>query len=210
MNEKIIDALNFRYAVQTFDPNKKVSSEDLRTILESARLAPSSIGIEAWKFIVVENPEIRAQLRVAGYGQPKITEASHLIVLTYRTDHENITQERLERTARTQDEPIENLSGLKNTLETGIAQKVDAGAYESWAKAQTYIALGMMMETASLLKIDNAAMEGFNNDKVDEILGLREKNLKVATMLAIGYRGEDPVSHRPKTRRDFSDVIEFR
>lgn len=209
MNKEIIDALHFRYAVQTFDPSKKISSEDLTTILESARLAPSSIGLEAWKFIVVENPELRTQLQTAAYGQSKVTEASHLVVLTYRTDHESITRERLERTAKIQNQPVENLGGLKAMADGGIAKTVADGSYESWMKAQTYIPLGMMIETASLLKIDNAPMEGFDAGKVNEILGLASKKLKVATMLALGYRGEDPVAHRPKTRREFGDVIEF-
>jgi len=209
MNKEIIDALHFRYAVQTFDPSKKISPENLHTILESAQLAPSSIGLEAWKFLVVENPELRAQLQVAAYEQSKVTSASHLVVLTYRTDHQNIVLERLERTAKTQNESIENLGGLKAMADGGIARTVADGSYESWMKAQTYIPLGMMMETASLLKIDNAAMEGFDADKVNEILGLKDKNLKVATMLALGYRGEDSVAKRPKTRRDFADVIEF-
>jgi len=209
MNKEIIDALRFRYAVQTFDPTKIINSEDLHTILESAQLAPSSIGLEAWKFLVIENKDIREQLKTVAYGQSKVTDASHLIVLTYRTDYENIANERLERTAKTQNESVENLSGLKSMVESGIARTVADGTYESWMTSQTYIPLGMMMETASLLKIDNAAMEGFDANKVNEILGLKDKNLKVTTMLALGYRGEDPVAKRPKTRRDFDDVIEF-
>jgi len=209
MNKEIIDALRFRYAVQTFDPTKIINSEDLHTILESAQLAPSSIGLEAWKFLVIENKDIREQLKAVAYGQSKVTDASHLIVLTYRTDYENIANERLERTAKTQNESVENLSGLKSMAESGIARVVANGTYESWMTSQTYIPLGIMMETASLLKIDNAAMEGFDANKVNEILGLKDKNLKVATMLALGYRGEDSVAKRPKTRRDFADVIEF-
>ena len=209
MNKEIIDALRFRYAVQTFDPTKIINSEDLHTILESAQLAPSSIGLEAWKFLVIENKDIREQLKAVAYGQSKVTDASHLIVLTYRTDYENIANERLERTAKTQNESVENLSGLKSMAESGIARTVADGTYESWMTSQTYIPLGIMMETASLLKIDNAAMEGFDANKVNEILGLKDKNLKVATMLALGYRGEDSVAKRPKTRRDFADVIEF-
>ena len=89
----ILEALNWRYAVKTFDTNKKVSAEDLATILESARLAPSSIGIEPWKFLVVNNPELRAQLRAAGYDQTKITDASHLVVITARTDANNLPEE---------------------------------------------------------------------------------------------------------------------
>ena len=87
-NQEILQALNWRYAVKIFDPSKKVSEEDLYTILESARLSPSATGIEMWKFIVVENPEIRIKIREVGDNQPKITDASHLIVLTYRTDIE--------------------------------------------------------------------------------------------------------------------------
>src|SRR5258708_7551226 len=94
----IIQALTWRYAVQAFDTAKTIDKEKLHAILESARLAPSAIGIEPWKFIVVENPEIRKKLREVGYGQPKITDSPYLIVIAYRTDlKENSTRERLER-----------------------------------------------------------------------------------------------------------------
>jgi len=209
MNTKIIATLNHRYAVQIFDAVRKISPKDLHTILESARLAPSSVGLEAWKFIVVENIELRAQIREAGFGQVKITDASHLILLAYRTDHENISRERLERTAKTQNVEVESLAGLKKMTEETIASKVSTGEYENWAKAQTYIALGIMIETASLLNIDTGPMEGFDAKKVGELLHLPEKNLKVATMLALGYRGKDPIAQRSKTRRDFTDVIEY-
>lgn len=210
MNQEIISALNWRYAVKIFNPNKKVSDENLHTILESARLSPSSNGIEMWKFIVVENKEIRVKLREVSYDQPKITDASHLIVLTYRTDIvEHMTSERLERTAKIQNQKIEELDGLKKMLDGGVEKKSQDGTLESWVRAQSYIPLGLMLETAALLQVDAGPMEGFINKKVDEILGLKEKNLKSVTMLALGYRGEDPTSTRPKVRRDFDEVIEF-
>jgi nitroreductase/dihydropteridine reductase len=210
MNNKILEALKWRYAVQTFDFTKKVSAENIHTIVESARLAPSSIGLEAWKFIVIENSDVRAKLRVAGYDQSKITEASHLVVITGRTDiEENITRERLERTAKTQGNSIESLEGLGNMIKDSIDAHKSRGDLSFWIKAQSYIALGMMMETASLLGVDNAAMEGFDVAKVDEVLGLTEKKLTSVTMLALGYRGVDPVAERPKTRRSFDEVIEF-
>ena len=209
MNEKIINALKWRYATKIFDPAKKVSAENIKTILESARLSPSSNGIEMWKFLVVENQEIRAKLKEASYGQPKITDASHLIIITYRTDAlENTVKERIERTAKTQNQNPSELDGLKNMLEGSIAQKAKDGTLESWIRAQTYIPLGIMIETASLLEVDNCPMEGFVSEKVDEILNLKEKNLKSITMLALGYRGNDPMAKFPKTRRDFGDVVE--
>jgi nitroreductase len=208
--EEILKAMNWRYATKIYDPSKTVSEEDLHTILESARLSPSSNGVEMWKFIVVENKEIRAKLKEVGYGQPKITDASRLIVITYRTDSaENLTKERLERTAKIQNEKISDLEGLKTMLDGSVAQKIKDGSLESWVKAQAYIPLGIMIETAALLGIDGGPMEGFQPEKVDEILNLKEKNLKSITMLALGYRGEDPASSRPKIRRAFDEVVEF-
>jgi nitroreductase / dihydropteridine reductase len=210
MKEEILKALKWRYATKVFDPKKKVSKEDIHTILESARLSPSSIGLEMWKFIVINNPEIRAKLREAGYGQSKITDASHIVLITYRTDiAENIGKERLERTAKIQNQDVKELDGLKQMIDNSIEQKTKDGTLEFWAKMQGYIPLGIMIETASLLGIDSCPMEGFSNEKVDEILNLKEKNLKSATMLAIGYRGNDPQASLPKVRRAFDEVVEF-
>lgn len=209
MQEHIVKALEWRYAVQGFDASKKVGESELRTILESARLAPSSFGLEAWKFIVVENPEIRERLKAASYDQSKVTGASHLIVLARRTDtRANIVRERIERTARVQDQDIASLDGFKGMLDGVIASRDDA-SLDAWNARQAYIALGVMMETASLLGVDNAAMEGFDPKAVDTILGLGEQHLAATVMLALGYRGEDSAATRPKVRRDFDEVIAF-
>ncbi len=210
INEEIIKALNWRYAVKVFNPEKNVSENDLHTILESARLSPSANGSEMWKFIVVQNPEIRAKIRAVGDNQPKITDASHLIVIAYRTDAiESLAKERVDRTAKIQNQDPKDLEGLKKSLEATVAKKLDNGTLESWVAHQAYIPLGIMLETAALLHVDAGPMEGFTPEKVDEILGLKEKNLKSVTMLALGYRGEDPASARPKVRRAFNEVIEF-
>lgn len=210
MNKEIIKALNWRYATKIFDPNKIVSDDDLHTILESARLSPSSIGAEMWKFIVVTNKEIREKLRAVSFDQPKVTDASHLIILTYRTDIvENLTKEKIERTAKIQNVEENTLEELKSFLENSVTKKIQSRDLESWIRSQVYIPLGMMIETSALLEIDSCPMEGFQPDKVDEILSLKEKNLKSITMLALGYRGDDPTSARPKVRRGFDDVVEF-
>lgn len=206
---EILKALNWRYAVKIFDSSKMVSEDDIHTILESARLSPSSDGIEMWKFFVVKNKNIRIKLREVGYDQSKITDASHLIVITYRTDSvENLAKERIERTAKIQNDDPSQLIEFKTRLDNTIAQKEKAGTLESWVKAQSYIPLGIMIETAALLDIDAGPMEGFQPEKVDEILNLKDKNLKSVTMLTLGYRGDDPASRRPKVRRDFDDVVE--
>ena len=207
MNSKIISAMEWRYAVKVFDPTKKVSDADLHTILEAARLSPSSIGIEAWKFIVVNNPVIRAKLREAGFNQTKITDASHLIIIARRTDADGIVSELVSRTAKTQGKTEADLAGLQKMASGGFAGKGPLA--DSWVASQAYIPLGIMIETASLLGIDNGPMEGFDPAKVDEILGLSAKNLKSTTMLAIGYRGDDAFAKLPKTRRTFGEVVEM-
>jgi nitroreductase len=205
----IIDALNWRYAVQVFDQTKNLEEEKLRTILESARLAPSALGFEPWKFIVIENPEIRAKIQTAGFGQPKITDAPYLVVIAYRTDlDQTLVQERLERTAKIQKQEISEFGGLKQMLDGHMTNKSEA-ELEKWAKAQAYIPLGMMVETAALLGVDSGPMEGFNPDAVDEVLGLKAKHLHATSMIAFGYRGDDAMALRPKVRRDFDEVIEF-
>lgn len=209
MQEQIVKALEWRYAVQSFDSAKKVSEGDLKTILESGRLAPSSYGLEPWKFIVVESPEVRERLQAVSYGQPKVSEASHLIVIARRTDaREKIVSERIARTATIQNMEESALVGFKEMLDGVVAGRDDV-SLDAWNARQTYIALGVMMETASLLGIDNAAMEGFDPRGVDEILGLKEKNLTATVMLAVGYRGTDAVADRPKVRRSFDEVVEF-
>jgi nitroreductase len=210
MNKQILDALNWRFATKVFDPSKKVSEENLHTILEAGRLAPSSFGIEAWKFLVVENPEVRGKIRDAGYGQTQIADASHLIVIARRTDvRERITDELVERSAKTMQIEPEKLDGLKQMLQGSIMGRSDADL-DAWIRSQAYIALGMMMETASLLNIDNAALEGFNPATVDEILGLGDKRLASTCLLVVGYRMEDSATQtRPKVRRGFEEVVEF-
>jgi nitroreductase len=206
--QEIINAMNWRFATQAFDSTRKVSDEDLKTILEAARLAPSSFGIEAWKFLVIENPELRGKIGEAAWGQPKVTQASHLIVIARRTDvRENITNELIERSSKTQGVAPEVLNGLKEMVSGAIARRSDA-ELDAWVRNQAYIALGVMIETASLLGIDNGPMEGFDPAKVDEILGLKEKNLTSTTLLALGYRAEG-VELRPKVRRAFDEVVEF-
>lgn len=206
MKETILSALNWRSATKVFDPTKKVSDDDMHTILESARLAPSVVGLEPWKFILVGTPEIRAKLRAVGYDQSKITDAAHLVVIAQRTDAENLTTELVERTAQAQGTTVDELTGLRDMAAGSIASHTAEGL-KSWLAAQTYIPLGMMIETAALLGIDAGPMEGFDAAAVDEILGLPTQQLHVVTMIAFGYRGEDSYGSLPKARRAYDDVV---
>lgn len=206
MND-IIKALNWRYAVRVFDPAKKVSDEDVQIILESGRLAPSSYGVEPWRFIVVKNPEVRVQLRAASYDQPKVTDASHLIVIARRTDARTaLTPELVDRTAKAQGVDVSALEGLKNMVDGFIAHQTDTDL-DAWVMGQVHIPLGIMVTTAAQLGVDSGPMGGFIPAEVDAILDLPSQNLTSTVMLALGYRGEDPSAARPKVRRAFEDAV---
>lgn len=210
MTEHILNALNWRYGVKKFDTTKNVSDELMATILEAGRLAPSSVGIEPWKFIVVKNPELRTKIRAAGYDQEKITDAPYLVVLAQRTDAENLTKELVARTAKAQGKTEEDLAGLAGMADgsIGLSWRTPEGL-EKWLAAQTYIPLGMMLQTAAMLGVDAGPMEGFDAAAIDEILGLKEKNLHTVTMVSFGYRSaDDEFATFPKTRREFEDVVE--
>lgn len=203
----ILSALQWRYAVRVFDVSRKVSDDDVKTILEAGRLAPSSFGIEPWQFIVVENSAMRTALRAVSYDQPKVTDASHLLVIARRTDaRESIVKELIERTAVTQGVDASALEGLKNMVDGTIAAKSD-DALDAWIRSQSYIPLGVMITAAAMLGVDSGPMEGFDPAQVDALLGLTEKNLTATTMLALGYRGNDEAANRPKVRRTYDDVV---
>jgi len=209
MNESLLNALNWRYAAKTFDTTKTVSEADIATILESARLAPSVLGIEPWKFILVKNPEMREKLKAAAYGQTKVTDGSYLVVVTHRTDADALAGELMDRTMNTTGATAEQLADYKAMVEgTVAAHSSSPDVMNGWLSAQTYIPLGMMIETAALLGVDAGPMEGFDPAAVNEILGLTEKNLAVTTMIAFGYRGEDVYATTPKVRRAYDEVIE--
>src|SRR5271154_3540101 len=106
--ETLIGQLNWRYATKQFDPSRKISASDWTTLEEALRLSPSSGGLQPWKFVVVTNPAVRAKLRPASYGQPQITDASHLVVFTAKNNFsEADVDAHLQNVARAQGVPVE-------------------------------------------------------------------------------------------------------
>lgn len=204
--ENIISAMNWRYAGKIFDPAKKITAEQLHTILEAGRLSPSAYGVESWQFLIINNTELRQKLRAVSYDQSKVTDASHLVVIAARTDGENVANELVTRTAKVQGKTTEDLKGLSDMVHGFLERQTEEGA-KSWLRSQSYIPLGVMIEAAALIGVDSGPMEGFDADKVDELLGLKEKNLHATTMLALGFRGDDAYAKLPKTRKSYEEVV---
>ena len=210
MNNQIQEALEWRYATKRFDASKKISDKDWKTLTESLALAPSSYGLQPWKFLVIENPVVREKLKPVSWGQTQVTDASHYVVLLARdTVDEKFVVDYIKRVADVRGAPLEALDGYKNMMIENIA-KAPAEKTRQWAKRQTYIALGFILETAALLKVDATPMEGFDPEAYDKILGLEGTGWKSVVSVALGYRhAEDGMQEMKKVRNDQSALIEY-
>jgi nitroreductase len=206
----IIDNLNWRYATKKFDTSKKISESDLNTLLEVLRLAPSAYGLQPFKILVIENATIREQLKAKSYGQPQITDASHLLVLcAYLDVKDSHIDEHILNTATTREIDVNLLVGYGDFMKKTI-NNFDSDQKLVWNGKQVYLALGQLIHAAAQMKIDAAPMEGFDHNGYDEVLNLKAKNLQATVACALGYRSEDDTTqHLKKVRKLKSNMIEI-
>lgn len=199
--KEIIKDLNWRYATKKFDSTKKVSADDLETILEATRLSASSYGLQPYHIFVVEDNELRERLKPYSWNQSQITDASHLIIFTNRTSFgEELVDDYLENVMETRELTKESVKGYSDFMKSKLLNLSD-DVKSSWTSKQVYLALGNVMTVAASLKIDTCAMEGFEFEKYDEILDLKDTGLSTSVVLAIGYRdSKDDTQHLPKVR----------
>jgi nitroreductase len=208
INKAIHQQLNWRYATKRFDPTKKISEEHLQTLKESLRLAPSSFGLEPWRFIVVEDPTVRQKLRAHSWNQSQITDSSHLIILTAKT---SITQSDietfLERIARTRGIPTSSLQEYGGMMQGFISHLNSRDAVQSWTGQQVYLALGMLLMTAAMLSIDACPMEGIDPVQYDAVLGLTGTEYSTRVACTLGYRSNEDTSAGQRKVRLPEEVV---
>jgi nitroreductase len=186
----IINAMNWRYATKAYNATKKLSEEQVNTLIESVRLTPSSYGLPVYKVIHVKDAEVRAQLKAVAWGQPQITDASELFVFAVKTDLSDASvDEYIKLIAETRSVSVESLTEYAGMIK-GTVNSLSPEHKEVWASRQAYIGLGVLLATAALEEIDSTPMEGFTTEKFDEILGLKELNLKSVVVCTAGYRSE--------------------
>ena len=205
---KLTNALAWRYATKKFDPTKKVSATDLESILEAGNLAPTAYGLQPFRILKIENPDLRAKLREVSYGQAQVTDAGTLLLLARRTDlNEAYVTDYIDRISEVRNMSNADLEGFKATMVGDITARDDESK-SAWAGRQAYIALGTMIAQASELEIETAPMEGFDNKKVDETLELKELNLESVAYLALGYRDQmDTFGKLKKVRLPIEKLI---
>ncbi len=207
-NEEIVDRLNWRYAVKTFDAGKKVSDTDWETLENALVLAPSSYGLQPYKFIVITDQAMKEQMVTAAYGQKQPADCSHLVVVTYKkvlTDED--VEHFVERIVEVRRVERESLAEYEQMMKNSAKKAVNEGYIEAWNSRQAYLALGFLLETAAMIGVDACPMEGFSVEKVNEILNL--KDYSAVTLCAVGYRDaeNDWLAGLPKVRFSKSELI---
>jgi nitroreductase/dihydropteridine reductase len=204
----IIESLQWRYATKKFDRSKTLTDEKLHTLKQAFNLTATSFGLQTISLLIVENETLRAKLLPAAYNQKQIVEASHLMILCIK-DHINTSDI---------DDMFDNVSDLRNTPETilepyrnnlkSMMQKMTQEEQQEWSIKQAYIALGNLMTVCAVERIDSCPMEGFDRAKYDDILMLKDKELKSVLLLPVGYRAEDDVfSGFKKVRKKLNDAV---
>ncbi len=204
----LIEALNWRYAAKRMNGNK-VPQEKVDRILDAIRLSASSMGLQPYTILAVENSEVREKLKPASYNQPQITEGSHVIVFAAWDDiREEQIDDYMRQISDVRQVSLDSLADFRKSLLSTVQSRTPEERYE-WAVRQVYIALGTALTAAAVEKVDATPMEGFKPEEVDEILGLKEKGLRSVSMLALGYRDEenDFLANQKKVRREKEKLI---
>jgi len=209
---ELIDKLNWRYAAKAMS-GKKVPQDKIDNIIEAARLAPTSSGLQPFEIIVITNRQIKEAIKPVAWNQSVVTDCSHLLVFaawdTYTPERINKMFDLTNEIRATKNEGWEN---YRQMLLSSYPQK-DADENFIHTAKQAYIAFGIALVAAAFEQVDTTPIEGFDPAAVDNILGLREKGLRSVVLLPVGYRNADKdwlvnLTKVRKSKEDFVTLIE--
>ncbi|QYY85902.1 NAD(P)H-dependent oxidoreductase [Pediococcus pentosaceus] len=215
LRKEILYVHKHRFATKSFNPTKKIAEEDWMTIMEAARLSPSSFGYEPWKFLLVKNQQIKDDLQDITWGaRNSLYEASHFLIVLAR---KNLTGN-----SPHVKHMVEDVFGVPysetspQTIFFNNFQKNDFGLTDErslfdWASKQTYIPLANMLTTAAYLGIDSVPIEGFNKESVENYLEKKKiinlDEFGVSYMAGFGYRDQEIPEKKRQSLSDIYDVI---
>ena len=204
----IIKSLEWRYACKKFDENKKVSNAQLEILQNAFNLTATSFGLQPVKLLIISNKKIKDSILEHAYYQQQVVTCSHLLALCIDTKIDiSVIDAHFDLVKSIRNVSEEIIGKFREELK-GIYKNYSEEEIEISAVQQTYIILGNLMTVCAIEKIDSCPMEGFNAEKIDEILQLKEKNLKSVLLLPIGFRATDDVmSKHKKVRKPIKDIV---
>lgn len=209
----LIEDLKWRHAVKAYDPEKKVSQEDINKIVEAARLAPTSSGLQPFKVLVVENQALKEELAKGALNPECMRECSHVLIFAA---WDRYTAERIDQvydyTTDERDLPRGRFGSYTDKLKSIYLNEAAERNFAHTAR-QTYIALGLALAQAAELRVDSTPAEGFDNQVVDNVLELEKLGLKSVSLMYIGVAdsSRDWISTMKKVRVAKEDfVVEYK
>jgi len=190
------------------EPSKEVNDDQLQFLKKSVQLSASSYGLQPYEIFIIKDKELRKRLQEVSFGQPQVVDAQYLMVFCYNTKiDEEYLDNFLKNMSKTRDITLDSLEGMRQAI-AGSTLQFTQEQKEQWAWRQAYIALGFLLNAAPKIKIDVSPMEGFQNDKYDELLDLKDRNLKSAVIAAIGHRSEeDELKDALKVRKPENELF---
>lgn len=205
----VLNALHWRTATKAFDPKRKLTPAQWETLEQALVLSPSSYGLQPWRFVVITDDALRAQLKPVSWGQSQITDASQLIVFAARTKvTEADVQHYVDSIAKMRGVGVETLEQYKQMMIGDIVKGPRSAAAFEWATRQCFIALGNLLTSAAMLGIDACPMEGFDPAAYDKILGLPALGYQSVVVCAVGFRSsEDHYAKLKKVRFAADEVV---
>lgn len=207
----LLDGLHWRYATKTFDSQKAIPAATWKQLEESLVLTPSSYGLQPWKFLVVTDAKIKAELRAHAWKQAQVTDCSHFVVFASKTTLDSdYIDSHLQHSANLRGIDVEKMKGFRGAMLGDLVHGERSGVIAEWAGRQSYIALGQFMLACAMLRIDACPMEGFLPAEFDKILGLTARGLTATVCCAAGYRSEsDKYATAPKVRFPAEKLVEY-
>ncbi len=206
--ELLNPALNWRYATKQFDPQRKLSNEQVDSILAAGNLSATSYGLQPYQFLLIEDQSFRESLVSCCYNQRQVVDASHLIVIAIRTDIDEVfIRDFISLTEAQRNLTAGSLTGYGDLIIKSI-MSFSENARLDWAARQAYLALGTMLAACAAMHVDACPMEGFLPHEFNQRLNLTDRNLHCQLLLPVGYRAEsDETQHLPKVRRPLEEMV---
>ena len=208
----LLQQLNWRYATKRFDSARKIPAKTWSALEQALVLSASSFGLQPYRFLVIEDPALRAKLRPFTWDQPQVIEASHYVVFARKLIMTEADAERfIGLIAATRNVAAASLVGYRDLIVSDLVKGPRSAWVREWTARQTYIALGNLLTSAALLGIDACPIEGLDPAQYDAILGLAEKGFSTVCACALGYRSaDDKYAHLAKVRFPANELIEKR
>ena len=207
----LIEDLHWRHAVKAYDPTKKLSQEDLMKIVEAARLAPTSSGLQQFRLIVVGDQDLKEKMVAGALNPDCMRECSHVIVFAAWDEY---TPERIDAIYDLTTDERGLVRGRFKRYTDMLKEKfgeMDKEEQYQHAANQAYIALGMALAQAAELRIDSTPIGGFDPKLVDELLDLPSKGLRSVCLLYLGYAdpARDWMGQMKKVRNSMEEFATF-